>query len=820
MNPTGRLVYISPDMPRHFALLSVLLAATALPAGAQDPTIGRCATPDSIHVQGNARVSNAEILANAGLIAGAQLNFRDVQRALRNLYATREFDDASIACVLAADSSRASLTIQVTERPILNDFSVQGPDRVSRGSVTDRISLSVGEPLDPALVAQAVAGIDSVYQANGYYLARIVPETTFVNGAVSLTFDITEGRRLAVSGVSVQGNERLSDEDIVGAMDTKPEGFWWWRKGSYDETKFLGDVGARIPALYGERGFIDFRVTRDTLIVDPAVGKALVELEVDEGEQYHIGSFDVLGNRRFSTEEIRQYYPFTGEGPTIGERAMDLLRRRERTPVDVFNADRWDEATQSLRTAYNNQGYIYATIRPVVERTVDADSTPVVDLRWEIDEKTPAIINRVEIVGNDYTVESCIRDQLSIVPGDVFNQDRLLRSYLSIQNLGFFESPLPEPDVRPANDRGDVDIIFSLEEKRTGNVSFGASMGQGLGVGGFISLDQPNLFGKCKRGSLQWQFGKYINDFNLSYTDPRIRQTTLSGTVSAYRSVSRFIVGDLGRSRRTGGSIQLGLPLAGARYTRLFLSYGGEAVSFGGGGLLGTEAGSFGRSEFRSTAGVTVTRDTRFGMPFATSGSMQSIGAQFNGGPLGGRFGFQRYTAESRAYVPLGQIGGTKPGSQPMVFVFGLTTKAGAVFGGTGPFFYTQEFALGGVQYGEQLRGYDEFSISPRGYVTGTDNFNATRESFGKAFFSATAEAGFRINQSLYTNLFFDAGNVYARARDFSPTRLFRGAGIGVSTVTPLGPLGLDYAYGFDRLDKQGRPNPGWQLHFRLGQLF
>ena len=57
-----------------------------------------------------------------------------------------------------------------------------------------------------------------------------------------------------------------------------------------------------------------------------------------------------------------------------------------------------------------------------------------------------------------------------------------------------------------------------------------------------------------------------------------------------------------------------------------------------------------------------------------------------------------------------------------------------------------------------------------------------------------------------------------------SATRLFRGAGVGVSVVTPLGPLGLDWAYGFDRLSIDQatgrlRPDPKWQLHFRLGQM-
>ena len=55
---------------------------------------------------------------------------------------------------------------------------------------------------------------------------------------------------------------------------------------------------------------------------------------------------------------------------------------------------------------------------------------------------------------------------------------------------------------------------------------------------------------------------------------------------------------------------------------------------------------------------------------------------------------------------------------------------------------------------------------------------------------------------------------------EFSPTRLFRGSGFGVSTVTPLGPLGIDWAYGFDRRDVNGQPDPKWQLHFRLGQIF
>ena len=207
-------------------------------------------------------------------------------------------------------------------------------------------------------------------------------------------------------------------------------------------------------------------------------------------------------------------------------------------------------------------------------------------------------------------------------------------------------------------------------------------------------------------------------------------------------------------------------------------------------------------------------------MPFASGGGKQELVAQFNGGPLGGTANFQRYTTELRSYALLGTVGGTKPGAQPIKFVLGLTTKAGVLFGSSGPFFAQQQFTLGGTQFGETLRGYDEFSITPNGYTPGTSNFRAEVESFGSAFFTGTAELGVRINQMFYPSIFFDAGNVWRRPRDFNPTRLFRGAGFGISTITPLGPLGLDWAYGFDRTDFEGRPAPKWQLHFKLGQLF
>ena len=65
-------------------------------------------------------------------------------------------------------------------------------------------------------------------------------------------------------------------------------------------------------------------------------------------------------------------------------------------------------------------------------------------------------------------------------------------------------------------------------------------------------------------------------------------------------------------------------------------------------------------------------------------------------------------------------------------------------------------------------------------------------QRLGNAYFSATAEYAIRFNDNLSVSAFYDAGNLWSDPLEADPSRLFRGAGLGVQLVTPFGPLGLD----------------------------
>jgi outer membrane protein insertion porin family len=529
---------------------------------------------DSIAVRGADRTGRGAVISRVNIALGQPVGFLDVQRAIEALYATGQYDEVTV--LQSTIDGREVLLFEVVERPVLARWDVVGTAKLPERSVRGKVRLLAGRPFNPADVTIAIAAIDSLYKKEGYYQtvidSRVVPQE---DGRVNVIFDVREGSRVAVSRVIVEGNEAFEVSEIVANMNTRPEGFFWFKKGEYDEQKVLRDVREHLPTFYASHGYIDFQVLRDTLVVNEGTGKGTLILSVDEGQQYDIGTFEIIGNREFTREDLEQFYPFAesdGGGGFLGLGGGD--------DSDAFNLESWAAATGEVNNLYWDNGYIQAQVQDVISRRTAADGSRVVDLRWQIQEGPPAIVNRVLIKGNTITHEDVIRRAIFMVPGDVFRRNMLIQSYQSISNLGFFEQPLDPPTTEAANQQGDVDVIFFVKERRTGNINFGASVGQGTGVGGFIGLEEPNLFGKGKRIQLQLQFGSNLSDFNITYTDPAIRGSLISGSVRLHNTRQRFTIADLGRITTRGGSIQIGMPLFGSRFTRVLGSYAIEQSDF------------------------------------------------------------------------------------------------------------------------------------------------------------------------------------------------------------------------------------------------
>ncbi|HEU5117251.1 MAG TPA: POTRA domain-containing protein, partial [Isosphaeraceae bacterium] len=311
---------MSQTGPRAAALAAALLiAGLAVPStglyaqvGGETP-LGGAVYVEQIVVEGQNRIQEAVILSESRLRAGETITYRDTRRAIQRLWATGQYEDVQIEAIAESADPGAPITlvIKVVEQPYVSTVEFRGLEQISASAVRDSAGLKNPGPHRPARVAMAKSTVRKMLANKGFQLQSIdhrLEEIPGRTGEYRLVFDVDEGQRVSIAEIVFEGNEALSDAELRKVLSTREEGFFWFRKGTFDEEKLRNDMRARLPAHYASLGYIDFAVTGDSLVVDPVSGKAQLVISVDEGPQYRLASFEIRGNSRFSTDELNRYF--------------------------------------------------------------------------------------------------------------------------------------------------------------------------------------------------------------------------------------------------------------------------------------------------------------------------------------------------------------------------------------------------------------------------------------------------------------------------------------------------------------------------------
>jgi outer membrane protein insertion porin family len=619
-------------------------------------------------------------------------------------------------------------------------------------------------------VEQARQTILAMYAEKHRHFATVETrwEPPDAGGRSALVFVVNEGPDVRVGEIDFIGNTVFSDSDLRGEMKTRQDSFW--RSGRFRETDFRDDLG-KVERYYRDHGYPDARITgvERSVLAD---GRHLrIEITVDEGRHYNVGSIEFTGNE------------------AIPDSTLGLAVRLE--PGEDYRISRFENTIDGLYEVFQDRGYFYAEIEP----SFSADTTSGrLDVGFSITEGERAHIRRIEILGNSRTMDNVIRRELSVRPGDLFQRTALVRSLRNIYYTNYFDAVLP--DFRSIEGTPDVDLLISVEEKSTGRAGFGAGYGASDGFNGYLELGEQNLFGRGQSISINYQFSKKRHDVQLSFTEPWFRDTPLSLGGELFHTTSYRSEYD---RVRTGGAISVGRPLPWIDYTTAGIRYTLERTNVFD---ITDDSTSFYYSlrdedwpQWTSSVRLRIGRDSRDRQVFPGEGSQNTFTAEFAGGVLGGDIGFQKYLLDSNWYLPTFWR-----------FIFHVRGRLGMIgrIGSDDPPAY-ELFELGGTGfYG--IRGYPEQSI---GAVEGFETVG------GRSMLILSAEYRLRVIDQIQLSLFTDAGDTWNSWSSCDLGGLWRGLGLGFRVEVPmLGVMGLDYAYGFDG------PEPGWEPHFQFGADF
>ncbi|MBI4376340.1 MAG: outer membrane protein assembly factor BamA [Elusimicrobia bacterium] len=742
-----------------------------------------------ISVSGNKNVKASVIRGQSKVRKGDLYDRPDLDRDIQALLGLGNFERvaADISSTgqpvpehlrkVSGSSNTIKLTFLVSEKPVIKKIKFEGQKKISKGTLTDLLSLKAKDPFDPLKLSEDRDKMLAKYEEKGYLNTKIDPvidkDTSTLQA--NITFKIQEGPKSTIGMVNLHGVSAFKPKKVLKQMKNR-------RKKPFAERELKEDLD-KIKNFYLNRGYLDIQVSSPTVAFSEDKTKVTIDITLNEGRSYRFGDTSFSGHMVYVSSELAK--------------AIEYRKGK------IFNQERFDETIRGIQELYAEKGRLHARVSPV--KTFNQE-TDLMDVHFGVMEGDIVYIDHVDVEGNKATKTHVLRREIVVKQGQIFQASRVRKSRERIINLGFIDDV--ELDIQPSpTDQDKVDLTFDVVEGKPGMLTLGAAFSSLDGLIGTLSLSHLNLFGRAQRASVQWSFGKRVQDYSISWTTPWVanRPVSLGFDLFNTRRISPFqssINAYVQRNR--GGTVRVGPRFEEDKY-QLNLSYTFSQIRVGNVQDQFKGTLSEGTSIF-SAATVEFARDTRDNIWDPSHGSRNGLAMELSGGPFQGDIHFFKPSLTNSVHYKLFSVA-----EWPLVL--SLANRAAYItqFNETRVVPVFNRFFVGGQ---DTLRGY-----APTGEVG--------YPSGGKVMEVFTAELGFPLARERRRTIvklvgFFDMGTAWDNMRS-AHLRIGSGerdlktdVGIGIRFTTPAFPIRLDWAYGFNHRPGEKQ----YQINFGLGPLF
>lgn len=463
-------------------------------------------------------------------------------------------------------------------------------------------------------------------------------------------------------------------------------------------------------------------------------------------------------------------------GTSQGE---DSLARAARIVAGtVFDPALVPEAVVHLRDLYYSRGYPNARISARIE-TVGSD----LDVVFDVSAGEHLSVGAIEIAGLGKTREAFVRRAIGFLAGDPLDPRRLAAAERKLLALGAFSR------ASVTHSGGDPAAVrVELEEEPRLVAGYQARYNDDRGLSGDLDGEVRNLLGRGLALGARYSRGKDDEQIRGSIQLPSLAFLgNLTG--SLFRNSKELPVIEDGPTflqLEKGLELQVNRPLP----DRWSLLYGYRFKT----SRVTSELDEFGTNTRIASLDVSLLRDTRDNALNAHRGRFWSVNLEIAPRALASDLDFVKGMAQLFATRSLGPS---------LVWAQGYRLGLAHVFSGD-RLLFSERFQAGG---GNSIRGFATDSVGPRTIFE--------EPAGGEAVLVLNQELRYMHPWGLGGVVFWDAGNVFAKANDLS-LDLRHALGAGLRWDSPVGLLRVDVGF---PLERRADEKP-YRLFFSLGQAF
>ena len=721
-----------------------------------------------VNIVGNKRVNSNTIET---LVDKKILNVDSIfiNNLTKKIYDTEFFSDVKISY------NQESLTITVTENPIVNFFYINGIKDSDLDQVNKIIYLKENTIFSNSKLKKDIEAAKDFFYSIGYYSASVTPEIIKIdNNQVNLIINIDKKEISKIKNIYFIGNKFFSSSQLLDVISSSEDGWWkLFSSSSFSEQRIEYDK-LLLKDFYKLKGFYDVQVESGFINVDKENNFSLT-FSINSGNKYKFGELNIQAlNPSFKENDIAE----------IKNISSQLLKNNE-----IYSTATISKLNKIITSYLESKRYNNFEL-DLQELKKDNE---YVNLLLQLKDEQKVLLNKINIQGNTVTEEKVIRDSILLNEGDYLNFSKVKKSIDYLKSKQLFSKV--DYKISDSEKKNFKDFNLFVKEQATGNISAGVGYGTN---GGLLeaSINEKNFLGQGINLNFTGRLSSEIVRGDLSYVDPNFKNSDKELASSLYSEVDDYKNSGY-QNKRVGTKLATKYeiyediffrPNATIQYDKLEVT--GSASS-----LLRSRQGNFMTTSLGYNFSIDQ-RDSRFN---PTSGSViyfdQNIATLFSDIPtiqtgLGGTF-YKELLNDK--------------------FIGSAKVRLANVFA-----FDNKNVKLSDRIFSSQndLRGFETRGVGPVDSGDHIGGNNLATLSLKSTFPNPIPE-----NLRANTFIFFDAGNVWkADYSDLisSSSKIRSSTGVALDLMSPFGPLSFAYSIPISKAstDKEQR------FLFNIGSSF
>ncbi|WP_282039746.1 outer membrane protein assembly factor BamA [Halomonas alimentaria] len=319
------------------------------------------------------------------------------------------------------------------------DIRVEGLQRISAASVFNAFPVTARDRVDERELAEAARELFATGLFEDVRLAR--------EGDV-LIIQVVE--RPTISRLNIDGNRQLDEDQLrQGLREAGLE------EGQVLQLSTLEEIERELEGVYQAQGRYSANIETSVREIDE--GRVQVDIEIDEGAVAKIRQINIVGNRAFGDETLREVFELNDRpGRIFGWFSKDEYSR-EALAGDL----------ERLRSFYLDRGYVNFNVEST-QVSISPDKSEIF-VTINVNEGAEYRLGDVRFVGDLTISEREARELLEVTPGETFSRSDVtasteaLRARLGADGFAFASvDGIPETSA----DGETVDLVFRVDPGR------------------------------------------------------------------------------------------------------------------------------------------------------------------------------------------------------------------------------------------------------------------------------------------------------------------------------------------------------------------